>query len=610
MEEFVGQLWHRIITRAGASHYPQAAVRLEEINRRLALQFRAFGGDAGLQLLPANRTDWSSRRSFLSRIASSSHQVELAWLNDDSLRLPSELAVYPNRKDNEGLYLWLAALAANTKPSELDWLQKNQRAVVETLESLPGLKPLYMKLVKAHLQHRPAMQKIPAKLRLEESLLRRALEFPEASTECLQHATSLAPVPLWLHPSPPQLKTEKHNETDDVDEDQQKGHSKEIKEQNRRKGERTDDVDGRDGLLAFRLESVMSWAEFVPVDRTADEDDEENAERVANDLDVLSITRSKNAPAARLKFDLDLPAEEYDDRVLSNGILLPEWDYRQAVLRKDHCNLMLMESRQSGQGSLPLHLRHQAKKVKAHFDNLALGKQWLRGQPEGDELDIDRYALRQADVSRGFLAQEPGLFRAMRRNNRDLSCLLLADLSLSTDAWVNKEARVIDVIRDSLHLFSEALSGTRDRFAIGGFSSKRREQVRYYALKNFEESLSPLVRQKINAIEPGFYTRMGAAIRYASGLLEKEPSSHRLLLLISDGKPNDVDIYEGRYGIEDTRHAIHEAFEKGIRVFCVTIDEKANDYLPHIFGSQNYCLIRRAAELPLKLPALYSQLTG
>jgi len=190
-----------------------------------------------------------------------------------------------------------------------------------------------------------------------------------------------------------------------------------------------------------------------------------------------------------------------------------------------------------------------------------------------------------------------------------LSCLLLADLSLSTDAAVNDNQKVIDVIRDGLFLMSEAMQATGDRFAMAGFSSKHRHMVRYYPLKDFNETLSPIVRGRIQSVKPGFYTRMGAAIRYATRTLETEHSAHRLLLLLSDGKPNDIDRYDGRYGIEDTRTAIQEATSKGILPFCITIDNRANEYLPYLFGHKQYVVIRNAKQLPQQLPLIYARLT-
>jgi nitric oxide reductase NorD protein len=197
----------------------------------------------------------------------------------------------------------------------------------------------------------------------------------------------------------------------------------------------------------------------------------------------------------------------------------------------------------------------------------------------------------------------------VRRNQRDLSCLLLADLSLSTEAAISEELRVIDVIRDSLSLFAESLSETRDRFALYGFSSRQRHAVSMVELKRFDESFNAHIRGRIAQIKPAFYTRMGAAIRQSSALLAKEKSRERLLLILTDGKPNDNDTYEGRYGIEDTRYALSEARKMGLRPFCVTVDQTAEDYLPHIFGKHSFTIVKRPAELPRRLALLYAQLT-
>lgn len=137
---------------------------------------------------------------------------------------------------------------------------------------------------------------------------------------------------------------------------------------------------------------------------------------------------------------------------------------------------------------------------------------------------------------------------------------------------------MIDVIRDSLHLLGEALDASNDDFALYGFSSRRRDHVRFNLIKNFNEAWGDVIHGRIKALEPGYYTRMGAAIRQAVDIINDHPAEKRLLLLLTDGKPNDLDIYEGRYGIEDTRMAIQEA--------------------------------HRADQLPQLLPCLYLNLTG
>jgi nitric oxide reductase NorD protein len=259
---------------------------------------------------------------------------------------------------------------------------------------------------------------------------------------------------------------------------------------------------------------------------------------------------------------------------------------------------------------LPAHLAVTARRIRRQFEALTPGRVWLKHQLDGSELDLDACIEHQTDRHLKRPAPERGLYKDIRAQQRDLACLLLADLSLSTDAYVSNEARVIDVIRDTLFLFSEALSVTGDRFGLYGFSSLRRDNVRFHVLKDFAERYDNTARGRIAALKPGYYTRMGAAIRHATSILGEQRAQQRLMLILTDGKPNDLDHYEGRYGIEDTRHAVLEAREQGLQPFCVTVDEKGSDYLSHLFGLGRYVVIRKPADLPKQLPLLYAQLTG
>ena len=235
-------------------------------------------------------------------------------------------------------------------------------------------------------------------------------------------------------------------------------------------------------------------------------------------------------------------------------------------------------------------------------------RQWQWRQPVGDELDLSAYIDSLTQPEQKVEGQD--LFKSRAAVGRELSCLLLADLSMSTDVALTEQQRVIDVIRDTLLLFAEALSGSGDRFAIYGFSSVKNKQVRYHLLKNFAEAYSDQTRGRILAIKPGFYTRMGAAIRQSTAILKIQKTQQRLLLIVSDGKPNDIDHYEGRYGVEDTRQAILEAKQQGLLPFCVTVDDKAGDYLPYLFGAQGYAMVSDVQRLPQLLPKLYLNLTG
>ena len=609
MEEWVGQVWHRLITGAARRDHPGAAVTLEEVRRPAALLFRALGGDGGLRLEAATETAHGARRGWLARIAGSGAQVELAWRDRETLRLPGRIAWFDRRALNRELYLWLAALAASDARPSGDWLQRNAAATAQVLARFPGLAGRYRRLVEAHLAQRPSPATLKPAEAAAERAVRRALQAPADDHPPLPAAPRPPqPVPLWLHPAPPvTAPVATAADADDAPDD----HAGEaLDTDKRRRGERVDMPDGRSGLLAFRLESLFSRTEYAAVDRTTEEDEDPDARSAIEDLDVLSMARDHGRTASRLRFDLDLPPEANDDIRLGEGIPLPEWDFRSHTLRPDHCRLQPMLARDAEPQPLPAHLRGQARRVRALFELLKPRRIWLNRQADGAELDLDALIDHATDRLRGLRSADADLFRSFRNAERDLSCLLLADLSLSTDAWVGNDRRIIDVIRDSLFLFSEALTATGDRFALYGFSSRRRSHVRFHVLKQFDESHSDAVRGRIQAIRPGYYTRMGAAIRQATRLLEAEHASQRLLLILTDGKPNDLDRYEGRYGIEDTRHAVQEAVQRGLHPFCVTIDEKARDYLPYLFGTTSWMLVRNARELPDKLPALYARLTG
>ncbi|OZA27598.1 MAG: nitric oxide reductase [Hydrogenophilales bacterium 17-64-11] len=609
MEEFVGGLWDRLITRSAYRGFPRARVELKQIERIAPIFFRALGGDAGLTLRAGTATAHGGRRSWMERVAGIGDKVELTWTDDTTLHLPAALDVFPERAQNRELYLWLLALAAHDVAPDAPWIVRNQRAARATLDALPGLAGRYRKLVEALVALRPHPDALSGQECAAEAAIRAALAEPGSVERFEPGKQAPLPVPLWLHPQPP------HN----PGQQRQAGSAKSPapgakstadQEGRKRRAERVEMPQAKNPfMLLFRAESLFSWAEFIKVDRPLDEDENEHATKAANDLDILSIADDDDSTASRVRFDLDLPAEADDDLMLADGILLPEWDCRKQRLQPAHCRLQMLLARDAEPCALPQALRAPAKRLRQQFQALTTQRARLRAQLTGNDLDIDACVRFAVDKAGGMRASEPGLYLDSRQQQRDLSCLLLADLSLSTDAWVNNTARVIEVIRDSLLLFGEALAATGDRFALYGFSSVRRDNVRFHLLKGFDERYDDQIRGRLAALKPGFYTRMGAAIRHAAAILSTRKTARRLLLILTDGKPNDLDRYEGRYGIEDTRMAIIEARRLGLTPFCVTIDETAGDYLPHLFGAAGYVVVRDAAMLPRVLPDLYARLT-
>ncbi len=609
MEEFVGNLWHKLITRTAYRGFPAARVELGQIERMAPVFFRALGGDAGLTLRAGSATTHGARRKWVERVAGIGEKVELVWRDDATLYLPAALDVFPQRELNRELYLWLIALVAHDVAPDATWIVRNQAATRATLAALPGLAPRYRRLVDALFALRPAPDSLSGAERVAETTIRAALDTPGTVDAFTPGRQPPLPVPLWLHPEPP-ASTARPRQAGNTAPPPAPKRATPDREARKRRAERVDAPDTKNPfMLMFRAESLFSWAEFIKVDRPLDEDENEDAEKTANDLDILSITEGETQTASRVRFDLDLPGEADDDLRLVDGILLPEWDYRKQRMQPDHCRLQMMLARDAVPCALPPALRAPARRLRQQFQVLTTQPARLRAQTAGSDLDIDACVRFASDKLNGARTSEPGLYIDTRKHQRDLSCLLLADLSLSTDAWVNNTSRVIEVIRDSLLLLSEALAATGDRFALYGFSSVRRDKVRFHLLKGFDERYDDQIRGRLAALKPGFYTRMGAAIRHATAILSSRNTARRLLLILTDGKPNDLDKYEGRYGIEDTRMAILEARRLGLTPFCVTIDEKAGDYLPHLFGATGYVVVHDAAMLPRMLPSLYAKLT-
>ncbi len=625
MEETVGKIWHRWISRAAERRYPEAAVRLKQIERTAGVFFRALGGDPGLRVAAATDDLHGARRGLLARIAGVGERAARARMDTATLRLPPEIDAFPEPALNRDLYLWLAALAAAHDGLEPDAEERhadtdeardfvrNQRATVAALERWPGIAPRYRRLVAAYLPARPQPDRLPTAEAARERAIRQALERPGsvAALPPMPHEAAPAqPVLLWLSGS--LAPADAALRSGDCDPEQTASGGPPPSEETERRAHRAKREDmpkEKNGLsIIFRAESLLAVAEFLRMNRPTDDAPDENAADAARDLDHLSLAEDKDPVASKVRFDLDLPSAAADDIVLGPGLPLPEWDYRKNLLLEDHVRLTEMSARNAAPCPLPPHLRRTARRLHQQFAALQPGRRWLKQRPEGTELDVDAAVRAQTDRACGRHPSEQ-LYLSLEKRERDLACLVLADLSLSTDSWVSSEARVIDVIRDALLLFGEALGATGDRFALAGFSSVKRSQVRFHRIKNFNDRFDDRVRGHIAAIKPGYYTRLGAAVRRAAQLLAAEPASRRILLILSDGKPNDLDLYEGRYGIEDTRMAIVAARKQGLVPFCVTIDREGASYLPHLFGPAGFAVIRKPEELPARLPMFYAQLT-
>ncbi|MGR8921355.1 MAG: VWA domain-containing protein [Gammaproteobacteria bacterium] len=242
------------------------------------------------------------------------------------------------------------------------------------------------------------------------------------------------------------------------------------------------------------------------------------------------------------------------------------------------------------------------KSIKKTFEAVLGESRLQRRQIDGDDIDLDALIEAYADLAEGREMSEY-LYTRYRNQERNIAVMFMVDMSGSTLGWVN------DAERESLVLLCEALELLGDRYAIYGFSGRTNKRCEVYRIKEFGESYDSDVRQRISGIRPKAYTRMGVAIRHLGQLLQETRARTKLLITLSDGRPEDYGGYKGKYGIEDTRHALLELKQGGIHAFCITIDNEAQEYLPHMYGTANYAVIDEVQKLPYKVADIYRRLT-
>jgi len=419
----------------------------------------------------------------------------------------------------------------------------------------------------------------------------------------------IATVPLWGHVVREAGERPTGLATDDGASPPSRLRSAQLRRRPELREAGDDEDDARPGTWMVRLDDPMESAEDpMGLQRPADRDESPDPSDLADSLSELPEARIVRTPSSpREVLESDGPgvarAGSPERRAGGVGVIYPEWDCRigayrahGAVVRPGIAAIGATEWVDRVMG------RHATlvRQIRRRFDTLRPRRVRLSRQTDGTELDLSAYVTAFADGQAGQ-AGEDRFYTAERPARRDLAIALLIDTSESTDGWVGASLRIVDVEKEALVVLIEALDALGDLYAVLAFSGHGPASVRLLTVKAFEEPLSTAVRRRVAAIEPGGYTRTGAAIRHASMLLGAQRARYRLLLVLSDGKPNDVDEYEGRYGIEDTRQAIAEARLQGIVPFCLTVDREAPAYLPSIFGTGGYTLLRRPELLPVVL---------
>ncbi|HEA25672.1 MAG TPA: VWA domain-containing protein, partial [Ectothiorhodospiraceae bacterium] len=287
------------------------------------------------------------------------------------------------------------------------------------------------------------------------------------------------------------------------------------------------------------------------------------------------------------------------------AFLYDEWDHARRHYRKNWCAVREAPIEPVYDNFIADTRRKYSpiiKQLRKTFEAMRDENRLLKRQENGDGIDIEALVEALAERQRGEEMSER-LYTRMHIAERNIAVIFMVDMSGSTKGWIN------DAERESLLLLCEALESLNDRYAIYGFSGTGRKRCEIYTIKTFEEPYNDEVRGRISGVRPKDYTRMGFAIRHLTSKLMQIDAKTRILITISDGKPDDYMDYHGEYGIEDTRRALIEARQSGIHPYCITIDETAQDYLPHLYGPAAYTVIDNVARLPFKVSDIYRRLT-
>ena len=588
-EESIGKAWDKYLNKKVYKSHEEQRVYFSDISKSLNIFHHLLGGEKGKDLQVTDKRHLETSRTLLEKLSFLGTEFFLTWQDEKSIYLPVSFAYFPKKEDNEMLYYWLVAMATKVNITDTNLLSQNINAVNYLTNRYSGFDIFYT-YVTEYLS-----------VEFEELLFINSLEDKDNEALINSH-----PNPMWIYPSMNSGNICKSNsEEEDLgrEEDKDKVDKLEMKKQTNQ----MDDKHETDGFLAFLPESLMSIFEQVNVDRMEDDTFDEDALYHAEDLDEITLGKKQANLSSRIKMDLDLQPDMTEVYPLGKGHFIDEWDYRKDEYLINYVRIKPQVTLNVVPIELPQRLRKTVRKIQGELDLLELDRIKNDRFPYGDEINIDTWIEYTSHQNKSTHHQK--FYTTFEKKTRDMATLILADVSLSTEGGITQDIRIIDVIKDGLMVFSEALEKLQDKFAIYSFSSLQNKKVYFNIIKNFKDEYSDMIRGRIDSMHPQYYTRLGAAIRESAKILDKQQSANKLLLIISDGKPNDEDRYDGRYGIEDTKKAIEEVKKKGITPFCLTVDVDAKEYLSYLFGRNGYDILRDGQKLPKVLPEIYINLT-
>ncbi len=367
-----------------------------------------------------------------------------------------------------------------------------------------------------------------------------------------------------------------------------------------------------DYVLLHSFEKVETAEEFNGNWRDFDgSDDLEKHENAIEDLNMKFTVRVDDTAHSVYQADFtENTSISESAEIDSKGFHLTydEWDFEKRKYKDHFCKVYPKTQQKTDANyyqSTILRNNSTLLNLRKILTNLNNKMQQQKRQTQGEEFDIDAITDLYVDVHSKKTPSDK-IYLSNRKKEKDLSILLLLDISLSSDSYAAGN-RVIDVEKQVSILFGEILNEFNIDFSIDSFYSKTRNFSTYLTVKDFDENWA-ITKNKVGAIEPSGYTRIGAALRHAGARLDTRKTKNKWIILISDGKPNDYDKYEGKYGINDVKQALRELNQRDINSYALAIEAQAKYYLPQMFGQNHYQILTTPTELLQSMVKLYEKI--
>ena len=556
------------------------AVKLEDIKPRLTIFARAITGKP-IEVFEAEREGGYKNNNFF---------------------LPSMFADFPSVDENISFYLFRILYLSIQKNLDLNWNDNKEHELIESQSKAKETSQLVLDAL---------FKEFPITKKYHQDFIQFYKE--QAKNEMLVDFTFI--YGKWMRNTP-----------EEVSDNKLKNFTEKVKTINEEQPKTTikanaveeiisvqvDKKQLEDTVLHHQFENVDTAEEFEGNWRDMDGDDElEDHSNALEELNMKYTVRVDDTAHSVYQADFienTTISESAESDSTGYYIKYDEWDYSKLVYKDNFCKVY-------PKTVLKTDVSYYKKTVSENRSTLAGLRKMLttvnnkyqqqRRQTQGEEFDLDAIIDLFVDVNSGHTPSEK-IYLSKRKKEKDLSILLLLDISLSSDGYAAGN-RVIDVEKQVSILFGEILDEFNIDFSIDCFYSKTRNHATYLTIKGFDEDWNR-AKFKVGAVEPSGYTRIGAALRHSGALLDKRETKNKWVILISDGKPNDYDKYEGKYGINDVKQALRELNQRQINSYALAIEAQAKYYLPQMFGQNHYQILTTPVELLESLVKLYDKI--